>query len=361
VHSRRLAPAAAIGFALLLLSCSEPAHRESSWEAMESTAEAIVYTRAEHDADTSIEQIRRKIDEAASLLDPASETGALGQLNRTASDEFYRFEGVDLFNCVKLALDYGKESGGAYDPTAGVLRRLYETRLAASSPPRPLEIDVALTRVGWEKVTIEPEAPAVRFRAPGLLLDLGTVGQGCAIDWASRTFARSGSLGGLIRIGGVYRAWESPADQESWHVQLSDPRAEGRPLLTIGVSNRGLAVCGQPELGEESTGVELGSMPALDPRTGQPVGSDLLAVVTTADSSADAAALCQALFVAGSLEGPDIFSRMLRAEAALLVRADGGAPYLVASASLRGRLELSAELETEIGGDVRYLLPPDSF
>ena len=85
------------------------------------------------------------------------------------------------------------------------------------------------------------------------------------------------------------------------------------------------------------------------------------AVVTTADSSADAAALCQAIFVSGSLEGPDIFRKMARAEAVLLVRTDGGAPYLVASASLLGRIELAPELETEIGGDVRYLLPPDSF
>ncbi len=102
-------------------------------------------------------------------------------------------------------------------------------------------------------------------------------------------------------------------------------------------------------------------MPPLDPRNGQPVGSDLLAVVTTADSSADAAALCQALFVSGSLEGPDIFRKMMRAEAILLVRSDGGSPYLVASASLRRRLELSPQLEAEIGGDVRYLLPPESF
>jgi len=328
---------------------------------METTAETIVYTRAEHDAETAIAEIRRKIDEAAAMLDPASESSALGQLNRVASDEFYKIERVDLYACIKLALDYGRESGGAYDPTAGVLRRLYTTRLAAASPPRPLEIDVALARVGWEKVTVEPEAPAVRFRAPGLLLDLGAVGQGCAIDWASRTFARSGSVGGLIRLDGVYHAWESPAGEDAWRIRLRDPRDDDRELLSIAVRNRGVAVCGQPEVGEESTGAELGRVPPLDPRTGQPVSSDLLAVVTTADSAADAAALCQAVFVSGSLAGPDIFSKMLRAEAILLVRTDVGAPYLVASASLRGRLELAPELEAEIDGDVRYLLPPDSF
>jgi len=361
MFSRRLAPAAALGFALLLLSCSEPAYREASWEAMGTTAESIVYTRVEHDAETAIAEIRRMIDDAETMLDPASETGELGRLNRTASDEFYTVERVDVYACVKLALDYAKESGGAYDPTTGVLRRLYETRLATANPPRPLEIDVALSRVGWEKVSVEPEAPAVRFRVPGLMLDLGVVARGCAVDWASRTFARSGSVGGLIRIGGVYRAWESPANEDAWRVRLRDPRHDDRELLTVTVRNRGVAVCGQREFGEASTGAELAELPPLDPRTGQPVGSDLLAVVTTADSSADAAALCQALFVSGSLEGPDIFTKMSRAEAVLLVRTDGGAPYLVVSASLRGRIGLDPELETEIGGDVRYLLPPDSF
>ena len=33
-------------------------------------------------------------------------------------------------------------------------------------------------------------------------------------------------------------------------------------------------------------------------------------------------------------------------------------PYLLASVSLEGRLELSPELAAEIEGDVRYLLPP---
>ena len=43
------------------------------------------------------------------------------------------------------------------------------------------------------------------------------------------------------------------------------------------------------------------------------------------------------------------------------MRADGETPYLIASASLEGRMDLSAELNRETGGEVRYLLPPESL
>ena len=56
----------------------------------------------------------------------------------------------------------------------------------------------------------------------------------------------------------------------------------------------------------------------------------------------------------------DLLGRMRKVEAALLVR-DGEELYLLASASLRGRLELGPEFDIEIDGDVRYLLPPTEF
>jgi thiamine biosynthesis lipoprotein ApbE len=132
-------------------------------------------------------------------------------------------------------------------------------------------------------------------------------------------------------------------------------------LLEIDLTNRGVAVCGQPETTEGSAQAELRQLPLLDPRTGQPASSDLLAVVTTADSAADAAALCHLIYIAGSLSGTDVFRKMRRVEAALLVRGDAGHPYLVASASLRGRLRLSDALVAEIDEDLRFLLPPESM
>ncbi len=343
--------------ALLLAGCGEPAQREAAWEVMGTTAEAVVYTRAEHDASRALEQIRSMIATAETDLDPWSEQGELGRLNRRASDEFYAIQKPDIYACLALAIDYAKDSEGAYDPTTGVLQRLYGARLGTGNPPRPTEIDVALSRVGWEKVTLEPEAHAVQFRTPGLQVDLGAVAHGCALDWAARTYARPGSIGGLLRLDGIYYAWESPPGADDWPVSIPDPREPGRELLQLRVSNRSVAVVGQPR---PTTERDLGP-PLLDPRTGRPVATDLLAVVVTADSAANAAALGQALYISGSLQGPKFFDKTRRTEAVLLVRADGSKPYLVASASIEKRITLSPELEAETDGQIRYLLPPASL
>jgi len=317
-----------------------------------------VVTRGVSSTDDLLSEIRGWTEEAAVELDPASTTGELGRLNRTAGDEFYTVGRIDLFACLRLALDYARESGGAYDPSAGALSEFYRRRIETANPPRPAEIDAVRDRVGWEKVTVEPEARAVRFRAPGLVLDLGPVARGCALDWAARTFVRPGAVAGLMRVGGVYRAWQNPPGRPDWEVRLGDPRAPDRELAVVRVANRGVAVCGQPEAFEGSGQFELRRLAVIDPRTGQPATSDLLAVITTADSAADAAALCRAIYVGGALAGTDVFRKMRRAEAAFVVRGDAGPPYVLASASLRGRLQLSDALREEVGDDVRYLLPP---
>jgi thiamine biosynthesis lipoprotein len=357
----RLAARVALLAALALIGCAEPVTERLEWNAMGTSAEAEVVTRGRTDADELLAEIRQRTEDAAIELDPRSSDGGLGRLNREAGERFYRVEQIDLLACLRLALDYARESGGAYDPTIGALRELYATRIAAGNPPNAAEIDAARDRVGWEKVSIEPEASAFRYRAPGLTIDLGPVARGCAVDWAARTFAHPGTLAGRIRLDGVFRAWQSPPGSEDWAIPLPDPRAADRSLGTVRVVNRAVAVCGQRELAEGSGQSELRRVPIIDPRNGQPVASDLSAVVTTADSAADAAALCHAVYVAGSLAGTEVFRSMRRAEALFVVRGDAGPPYVVASASLNGRFEPSAELDREVAGDVRYLLPPESF
>ena len=335
------------------LSCGEPGRRQDSWEAMGSPVEVDVRTRTLADADEAIERIRQRIDEASVDLDPESSAGALGAINRGAGAGFHPIENGDVYRCLQLALDYARESNGAYDPSLGALRRLLERPV----PARSTEIEPALSRVGWQKVILAPEAHAIRFRAIGLQLDLGMVARGCGLDWAARTFARPGSLAGLLRFDGAYRVWGAPAGEKSWEVALEDPRRSGAELLRLRVTNRGIGVAGRPSDPTSQPGARL----FLDSESGLPAGTNLLVAVALADSAADAAALAHALYVAGSLGGPNFLARTRRTEAILLVRRDGDRPYLLASGSLEGTITPSPALESETAGDLRYLLPPQSL
>ena len=91
----------------------------------------------------------------------------------------------------------------------------------------------------------------------------------------------------------------------------------------------------------------------LDPRSGRPAASDVIVAVAIADSVADAIAVSRALLVGGSGRAGALLSKTRRVEALLLVGSESR-PYFIASASLRGRLELAGDA----AGDLRFLLPP---
>jgi thiamine biosynthesis lipoprotein len=345
---------ALMAMGLLCAACWEPTAREFRWELLDGREEARVelYTSSEKDADTALGEIRRAVAAIEANMLSGRDSGSLGLLNRGAADKYTPVEDRDLYRCTLLALDYARASDGAFDPTVGALLNLYDAHSPAQPPARALEL--ALERVGWQQVSVADEARSIRFRRPGMHLDLGGVAKGFALDAAARAFTRPGNLAGLLRIGGNFYAWGEPPGEESWSVALPDPRSPGRSLLTIQLANRGVAVTGHRQPGP-------GERLVLDPATGLPAAGDLLAAVAVADSAGDADALSTALFVSGSMRGAELLGKMNRAEAVLLVAGEGGSAYLLASVSLRGRLVPSPELMAETEGDIRYLLPPSSL
>ena len=99
------------------------------------------------------------------------------------------------------------------------------------------------------------------------------------------------------------------------------------------------------------------SLPVLDPHNGEPADSDVLVVAAIADSAADAAAISRAVLVGGSRRAGALLGKTRRVEAVILVEGERER-YVLASASLQGRLEPSDDLAAEAPGHVRYLLPP---
>ncbi len=334
---------------LALVGCVEPAHVESGWTALGRSASAELFTISERDAQALLEELpraMRRVESTMSLAQPDSE---LQRLNREARSGYYRVTDRDLFRCVALALDYAKASEGTYDPTIGPLTLLYDR--ARPGVPDEALIDRARERVGWDQVVLERKLFAVHFLSPGMRLDLSGIVDGYALDVAARKFVRSGSLGGVLRLGHQIYAWGLPPGQESWSVELTDPRAaQPTPLARIRLhSSRGIGVSGS---GGESELV-------LDPRSGRPAASDVIVAVAIADSVADAIAVSRALLVGGSSRAGAMLSKTRRVESLLLVRGDPE-PHVIASASLRGRLELAGEL-AELSGGPRFLLPPSTL
>ena len=213
-----------------------------------------------------------------------------------------------LFEAVRFALHVAEISNGAFDPTVGAtLQRRGFDREHRTGERVPTLVDPA-EGVNFRDVTIDADAQTITLHRP-LLLDLGAVAKGLAVDLAARELAPLGDF--AIDAGGdLYLAGANP-DGQPWSVGIRHPRQPGACIAAVRVSNQAVCTSGdyertalQPGLKPRPTGHHI-----IDPGTGE--SPDRVASVTViADSAMLADALATAAFVMGPEEGLPWLARL---------------------------------------------------
>jgi thiamine biosynthesis lipoprotein len=217
-------------------------------------------------------------------------TSDVARINALRAGQAVRV-GVDVFDCLELALRVSRETAGAFDVTAA--------SGAAAAPGARIELDRA--------------ALTVRMPADGTVVDLGGIGKGYALDQAAALLRDWGVGAALLHCGqSTVYALGSPAGQPGWTVGVRDPR---QPAAVLGqVRLRGAALSG--------SGRRLHGAHIVDPRTGNPAtGAD--GAWALAPSAALADALSTAFMVLSAAEVSQYCARHAQV-AGLVLPAGGG-------------------------------------
>jgi thiamine biosynthesis lipoprotein len=169
-----------------------------------------------------------------------------------------------------LLLDYAaachEMSGGMFDITSGVLRRVW-TFDGSDRVPAPEAIQEALRNVGWERV--EWRKPILTLPA-GMEIDFGGIGKEYAVDRAAAQVAAETRAAFLVNFGGDLSASGPRRGERPWIVGLDDPTHTGESTLgRVNLWRGGLATSGDARRFVTWKGRRLGHI--LDPRTGWPV------------------------------------------------------------------------------------------
>ncbi len=210
----------------------------------------------------------------------------IAHLNARAAFEPVRVS-PPVFSLLQHAAQLTAETGGAFDITIGPLVRCWGFMGGTGCMPAPEAVAEARTRVGMNLVTLEPNETTVRFARPGVMLDLGAIGKGYAIDKAAEILRDSGVTSALLHGGtSTVYAIGSPPGGESWRVAIDDP--SGGDCATNGIALRDEALSVSAIWGRsfEAEGKTFGHV--IDPRTGQPVsGAAMAAVVLNSATETD--------------------------------------------------------------------------
>lgn len=230
------------------------------------------------------------------------EESFLSRINRAAQAG----EPIALDDETAGLLDYAatchRESGGLFDVTSGILRRVW--RFPEGRLPGRQEIDALLDRVGFEK--LRWQRPVLSFAVPGVELDFGGIVKEYAADRVAGLLQAAGMPHALVNLGGDVRVAGSRADGGPWQIGIRHPRRADELLRSVALTEGALSTSGDYERCIEIDGRRHAHV--LDPRTGWPVefmaSASVVAPLCVVAGSASTIAMLK------GREGPDWLARL---------------------------------------------------
>lgn len=248
--------------------------------------------RLTHAAGEALDEVDRLEDQMTVYRDDSE----LAALNRTAFDRPVPVE-RRLFELLERAVQLNRETEGAFDITASPLVRCWGFFQRKGRVPSESELQEALSRVGSEHLELNAADCSVRFRRPGMEINLGSIGKGYALDRASAVLGQHGLENFAFHGGRSSALARGNRDGDrGWSVGISNPLFLRNRLAVVRLQNAALGTSGSGEQFFRSAGRRYGHI--LDPRTGRPA-EGVLSVTAVAPSAAEADALATAFFVLG--------------------------------------------------------------
>jgi thiamine biosynthesis lipoprotein len=249
---------------------------------------------------SSITDTLTKIDEAMSTYREDSE---LSRFNQWMTTEPFHVSG-DTLSVFQKALEISELTGGAFDITVEPLVAAWGFGPVGKQKKIPTddELEKLLSRVGYDKLEIDPITSTIRKLDPLLSCDLSAIAKGFAVDRVSDLLENAGVMGYLVEIGGEIRASGKNDLQRAWNVAIERP-GPGIPVVhrLLALRNSALATSGDYRNYYEIEGRRISH--TIDPRTGQPVNHGLASVSVVAETCMEADAIATALEVLGAEDG----------------------------------------------------------
>jgi thiamine biosynthesis lipoprotein len=240
----------------------------------------------------------RHVEETCTRFDPASELMQLSQhvgAPVAASDL--------LFEAVRFAVALAEDSGGAFDPTVG--RRMevrgFDREYRTGHVVRT---ERATTAASYRDIELDTANRTITLVQP-LVIDLGAVAKGLAIDMAARELRPYENF--VIDAGGdLYLAGHN-ASGERWRIGIRHPRDEHALIETLRVSDAAVCTSGDYERRAVSDTGKAGHH-IIDARSGE-TAADVASVTVVAPLAMVADGLATAAFALGPARGIELLER----------------------------------------------------
>ena len=250
---------------------------------------------------TQLNQVFQQVNHLIGSWDKTSE---ISQFNQSNSTDWFSVS-PELATLVKTTLSLSQESGGLYDVTVGPLIRLWGFSAEGTSQdkvPTEAEIALAKAKVGYQKLQVRLEPPALRKTQPDVVVELASVADGFAADQASHYLDTLGVKNYMVEMAGEIRTRGLSPRGDAWRIAIEKPIEIGQAVQQgIQLPDAGLATSGDYRNFFTANGRRYSH--TLDPLSGYPVQHRLASVSVLEDNTTLADGYATLLMAMGEERG----------------------------------------------------------
>ncbi len=241
----------------------------------------------------------------------------------------------EVLGLIERSIEYSRKTKGAFDITVKPLVDLWYHAKVSQRLPADEKVRDALAKVGSQYISIDRQNKTVRFGREGMGLDLGAIAKGYATDQAIKVLKSNGIQRAIVNSGGDIYCLGRRSATGPWKVGIRHPRDKAKIFAELKLKDMAVDTSGDYEKYFTLNGRRYAHI--IDPRTGYPVGDNVVSATVTAREAATADALATALCVLGR-EGLKMIEPM--GAGALIIYKEGGALKVEMSKGMEARYEI---------------------
>lgn len=249
------------------------------------------------DAEEEFMRVDRLTSRYPALGQTAIIPGSVQDINAQAGQWVQLDE--ELFALLSLSLEWAQKTEGAFDISLGAVSDLWDFANGGHIP-EPQELEEALSGSGYAKITLDKAG--LRILIPqGMVLDLGAVAKGYAVDCVAQKLKNIGIDNGIIDAGGNIFTLNKQYTGELYTIGIRHPDLPGEIWQTVKTNDQAVVTSGNYQrffMGPDGQVYHH----ILDPETGYPSQASI-SVTVVHKSSTLADILSTALFVMGHEKG----------------------------------------------------------
>ena len=254
---------------------------------MGSALRLTVHGGSAREAEAAREAAWREMAQADAELSRFAAESALSRANVLAGTGAWFTASRRLTRMLSISHRAGRLTDGRFDPRViDVLEQIGE-RAGVILPS---------TSRGGPWLERQGRSGRIRIASP---VDSGGIGKGLGLRWAADAASRAapGALGVLLDSGGDIVARRTDPGSDAWSVGIEDPASPGELLATVTLRDGALATSSIALRSWMNEGRRVHHL--IDPRTGEPAETGLVAVTVAMPDPAWAEVWTKALFLAG--------------------------------------------------------------